>query len=166
MKIIFLLLSVSLWFSSPAQADSKFSVSHAQHFGLGFVLGNPTALTGKYWLDSERAVDMGIGWGGFSTILVYGDYLLHFPHVFTYNQLVAYVGFGGMILSSQNPPRAKSSTDPGETVLNLNFRVPLGIEWMTPKIPLGVFVELVPGVFVIPGLGPSLQAGLGVRFYF
>ena len=54
MRRIFLLaLGLVLFHSGSVQAD------HGT-FGLGAVIGDPTAITGKYWLDHEHALDMGL----------------------------------------------------------------------------------------------------------
>lgn len=158
-------------------APSAFSRTPASEkgkrtFGLGFVLGVPTAITGKYWIDNSHGFDFGLGWGSNSKIDVYADYLVHFPDFFNANyedffqQLTPYVGIGGLFHSSKNPYRAKDNTKPDETVFNVILRVPFGVEWHTPKVPLGVFLEVAPGIYLLPDVAPNVQGGVGVRYYF
>src|SRR5262245_11059988 len=76
----------------PAQATE---VGGARRFGLGFQLGDPTAITGKVFLGGENALDFGLGFwgygygrcwnrndrayytcdGGYGRLSLHGDYL-------------------------------------------------------------------------------------------
>lgn len=35
-----------------------------RNFGVGFMLGDPTGFTAKYWTSSRTALDFGLGWTG------------------------------------------------------------------------------------------------------
>lgn len=144
-------------------------------FGLGIQLGDPTAITGKYYLDKSQAIDGGISFDFNQWTMLYGDYLMHFPGGFGTNEqfireLNPYVGIGGLlILSNRNDVEVRkqryfSSSSSSKTALGV--RIPLGIEWRTPKIPLGVFIELVPGITIIPSTNGYIQGGVGARYFF
>lgn len=36
-----------------------------RNFGLGFVLGDPTGFSGKYWTSGTTAFDFNVGWAGY-----------------------------------------------------------------------------------------------------
>lgn len=140
----------------------------AKQLGAGIVLGDPSALSGKYWTDNAKAIDMGLGWDSNSNFYVFSDYLFHFANAFSKAnidaKLVPYVGVGGLIkiYSDAN----KKRIDNQDNSMRLVFRIPLGIEWLVVKFPVGVFIELVPGLRVYPNTTSDFGAGIGVRLYF
>jgi hypothetical protein len=143
-------------------------------FGLGFVLGDPTAITGKYFLTQEEALDFGLAFNFNNYILAYGDYLFHWPGGFDrsslfLSQLNPYVGIGGLLVffdrTYYGAGKKYSYYDESASV-GFGARVPLGIEWNPSKPPLGVFIEIVPGIMLIPRTSGFFQAGIGVRYYF
>ncbi|MES2965574.1 MAG: DUF3996 domain-containing protein [Bdellovibrionota bacterium] len=164
--------AVVLFSVAPAQAQRS---SAAGPFGFGIVLGDPTALTGKYNLDDRNAFDFGLAFDFSKWNLIYGDWHYMFPGGFRgnnsfVNQLSPYVGVGGiLVMSNQDTIETRkqryfnSTTD---SRMALGVRIPLGIEWRTPNVPLGVFIEIVPGIIVIPQTTSFTNAGLGVRYFF
>ena len=48
-------------------------------FGIGIILGEPTGLSLKYWLDEERAIDGAAAWSYSEndSFQLHGDYLIH-----------------------------------------------------------------------------------------
>ena len=50
--------------------------------------------------------------------------------------------------------------------LGLGVRVPFGVEWKVADPPIGVFVEVVPVIAIVPQTTGIFQAGLGIRYYF
>lgn len=74
------------------------SLAQDRGFGLGVILGEPTGLSGKYWVSSKNAIDGGLAWSfrrsGF--FHVHADYLWHFPlKVETDQRFTFYAGVGG-----------------------------------------------------------------------
>jgi hypothetical protein len=57
--LCFLVFAASLLTTKPVEAAE---VGNGRSFGLGFQLGEPTAFTGKVFLDRGSALDFGIGW--------------------------------------------------------------------------------------------------------
>lgn len=142
--------------------------SAPRSFGLGLVLGSPTAITGKYWLDSTHAIDMGLGYWFGDYVDIYGDYLWHFPRAFStarhpISEIIPYIGVGGDLHVANHPPPNPDNNHPNVGVFG---RIPFGLEWLPSSAPLGVFLEVVPYVQLIPGLGVWIGAGIGARFYF
>lgn len=143
------------------------STANAKQFGLGFVLGSPSALSAKYWTSNTTALDFGLGWDS-SDILFFSDYLFHFPggldSLKIPARLTPYVGIGGLLKIYNDA--AKKANDNSNNSLRMVVRVPLGVEWMIQKFPLGLFFEIVPGLRISPSTTSEFGAGIGVRFYF
>lgn len=150
------------------QARAAHSQTNGQ-FGLGVELGEPTGLSAKYRINSRDAVDFGLAYSFNSFVEVFSDYLYHFPGVFGSSsqfvtQLTPYLGIGGVFFD--NTGGANSFYGASGSSAGLGLRIPLGIEWRPGRPPLGVFVELVPGLGIIPSTFGFFQGGIGIRFYF
>lgn len=142
-------------------------------FGAGFVLGEPSGLTAKYWLDEKQAVVGGLAFsfGNFFELTV--DYLYHFPGAFGHatpfaSQLTPYVGGGAVLLFSSSNTITVNRLYFQSTngTVGFGLRIPLGIEWRVPTIPLGVFLEFSPGLGLVPATYAIFQGGIGARYYF
>lgn len=157
-KIVFFLFMVS----------SAVVPAAANQFGAGIVLGDPSAVSGKYRLDSKRAIDMGLGWDSGSNLMIFADYLLHYPEwlasVGHNTKLMPYIGVGGLLkVYSDDNDRRRDNSD---SSMRLTFRIPVGVEWLPREFPVGLFVELVPGLRIYPSTSSDFGAGVGARFYF
>lgn len=140
-----------------------------QTFGAGVVLGEPTALTGKLWHAEKEAIDFGFGYWFDDYFLFYGDYLWHFDrfnsqHSF-FNHMQAYVGVGGSIFLSTSSPGVSRNRNRSDSV-SLALRIPVGVEWRPGDPSIGLFLEVVPLIDLIPGITAGLGAGIGGRYYF
>lgn len=132
-------------------------------YGIGFVLGSPTGITGKVYLTRESAFDVGIGEIYEHGYYVWGDYLKHFYGVFPVANLPVYVGVGAAFHDYEKDNK-KDHEDDDEN--RLEIRMPFGMEYLTQKIPLGIFLEIVPTLRLIPDFDVDIRAGLGLRYYF
>ncbi len=121
--------------------------------GVGVILGAPTAITGKLWLDGTRALDAGLGWS--SELTVYGDYLWHGWDVLPQpaeGKLPVYLGMGAQVRTFHDA--------------EFGIRAVAGMAYWLPRHPVESFVELVPVFRLTPGTSVGLDAGLGLRYYF
>jgi hypothetical protein len=164
-----LLLAVS---ARPAHATE---VGYGRKVGLGFVLGDPTGLSGKIWVGSTNAIDVGLGFtnygagfgpacyrdnNGFEHCQGYFDTSINVDYLWQSNivrgnaQLDWYIGAGGRVILF------------GGRGFDAAARAPIGLALMfnNPGF-LEVFFELVPALYLIPP-GFTIEGGLGVRFYF
>ena len=148
------LILMAALLSAPAAAQGPF--------GLGVVVGEPSGVSAKYFLDARHAVDLALD---FSVVddafYVHGDYVLHVPSLLAGlpgGRWLAYVGVGGKVKVRE---RKKDRDEAG-----LSVRVPLGVAWMPKAAPIDVFLEVVPGVQVLPSTDPDVDVGLGVRWFF
>ncbi len=161
-----------LVFTIAASGWSSFAEAKGGPFGLGVILGEPTALTVKYDATEETAYDAGLAFNLDRWILVYGDYHYKFANILRSHPgtLVPYLGVGGVLVVSNKSEletrgfryfdSSKSST------VAAGLRIPFGIEWRPDQIPIGVFAELAPGITIIPGTYVFVQGGIGIRFFF
>lgn len=125
----------------------------AGDFGAGVILGNPTGLTGKLWIDGAQAVDMGVGYS--TRLALYGDYLWHAWRLFPQpaeGKMPVYFGVGAQV----------RTLNPAE----VGVRTVLGLAYWLPRDPVEVFIEVVPIFRFTPGDSVGLDAALGVRYYF
>lgn len=145
-------------------------------FGLGLVIGEPTGLSAKYWMDKTQAVDFLLAFSldndndfdnddnDLDRLVFAADYLYHID-VFRPRsvELPLHVGIGGK-LTFWDRDRGRYRDDDSE--IGIAIRVPLGIDLLLRSVPLEFFLEIVPGLFIIPGTNADIDAGIGVRYYF
>lgn len=139
-------------------------------FGAGVIIGDPTALSGKYFMG-ETAFDFGLS-TGHHELLIYGDYLRHFKGKFG-NQnafvsaLTPYVGVGPVFaFADGDKDHNKHFIEDDDDDFTFGGRIPLGVEWIYNELPIGVSLEIAPGVKIIPETDAFVQGGLAVRYYF
>ena len=129
----------------------------ANKMGVGLSLGNPTGLNGKYWLDSNKAVDGGLAFslGKHSNFSLHSDYLIHNDGAFYLNDvhpLDLYFGIGG---------RMEFADD-----IEIGVRVPVGLAHKFEQESADVFAEVAPIVDFISKTGLELHILFGARYYF
>ncbi len=152
----------------PARNSKAFEANKG--FGLGFMVGVPAGLSGKYYLSEDTALDFGLGLYGLSNrnnydnaIHFYIDHLWH-PVVLTAPEafwMPLYFGVGARILDH------RSNRDFADD-LHLGVRAPLGIMIDFNKVPLDIFLELALVIDVLQddhGYA-DLNLALGMRYYF
>ncbi|MDY6827876.1 MAG: hypothetical protein SV583_00740 [Pseudomonadota bacterium] len=133
--------------------------------GLGAMVGEPTGLTAKWWLDNDAAIDVGAAWAlsDDDEFQLHVDYLVHRHDWVSIPDLQAYtpVYFGvGARVKFEEDDRGKDDDD----VVGIRF--PVGIALRPHDTPLEFFAELVPIVDVAPDSEFDLNAAVGGRYYF
>ncbi len=134
----------------------------AGDFGLGIILGDPSGITGKYFISKTDAIDGGIGDAMGDGFYLYGDYLRHFPGVIPVREMNLYIGGGGAFHHYHHDRKDKEDIDENR----IELRMPFGVNYMFAKIPLEAFVELAPALSIVPHVDFDIRGGLGVRYYF
>ena len=148
-----------------------------KQFGLGFELGEPDGLNGKYFLAPSGALDFGIGYiydhyyyG--DGLHLYADYLWHFSLASNPSfELPFYVGpglrFWRFDYCVQNACNYGGSA--------VGIRLPLGISFDFNNSPIDIFLQVVPTLDFLGGdyysrYGDRLHFGVdgsvGIRFWF
>lgn len=159
--------------ASPAAWATE--VGSQRKLGLGFSIGAPTSLVGKYFLDATNAVDFGLSvWrlgrrcssGGPTPyrcdsdgyLGIFGDYLWHDTLARGTAQLDWHFGPGARMWIG-NDSRGEN--------LALAARMPLGLD-LTFDRPgfVELFIDIAPALYVVPDASLEIEAFLGARFYF
>ena len=176
--ILTALLAATLLTSIAGSAHAT-EVGYGRKFGLGFVIGDPTGLTAKWWIGGTNALDFGLGfWGygfnnrcwtdnngntncdrfGYSNGTFNMDYLWQSNIVRGQAQLDWHIGAGGRFVWWGG-----CSGD----CFAVAARAPIGLDLMfnNPGF-MEIFFELAPAFYLVPGFGFAIEGGLGVRFYF
>ncbi|MEO5968976.1 MAG: hypothetical protein ABIQ95_03540 [Bdellovibrionia bacterium] len=169
-KLVTSMTFLALVCAVPAQAAANRLSDGSKAIGL--ILGNPSGVTGKMWLEDSHAVDMGLSFSSDSFILVYADYLLHFPGLFgsssTFTEnLKPYLGLGAELSFARDSNRIGSRyLTAGGSSMGIGVRIPIGAEWMVPDAPFGIFLEIAPVFGIAPTSYSVVESGVGVRWYF
>lgn len=153
------------------------NTAHAQthnKLGLGVIVGEPTGLSVKKWLDSRRALDLGLGWSssGRNSLHLHGDYLFHQDGLLEgisrelslSGRLTTYVGLGARARFKDD--NKGKGNDEEKDKDRFGVRVPLGISYLFADAPVDLFIEAVPTLDLIPDSDFSIKLALGARYYF
>jgi len=136
--------------------------------GVGVIVGEPTGISLKKWLNDKHAVDAAAAWS-FSendSFQFHADYLIHNFTLLKSDDIVGklpvYFGLGGRLkLKEEN--NGKGRNDDGAL---FGVRIPFGISYLFTDLPVDIFMEIVPILDVAPDTEFEINAGIGVRFYF
>ncbi|OLD60811.1 MAG: hypothetical protein AUI33_15170 [Ignavibacteria bacterium 13_1_40CM_2_61_4] len=132
-------------------------LSQDRGFGLGIIIGEPTGISFKGWLNERNAIDGGLAWsftrnGSFHA---HADYLWHSFHVFqTQERIPLYFGIGARIKTGRYDDA------------QFGVRVPVGVGYLFKDAPVDLFFEIAPIVDLAPKTELEANAGLGVRIWF
>ncbi len=138
--------------------------------GVGLIIGEPTGVAAKLYLQDDQAVQAALGFafvsGGFH---VHADYVFH-PWILEEREdftIPAYVGPGVRVMQH-------GAGRDGDSDFRVGPRAVAGLLFDFKEIPLDVFVE-VAGIIEyrfgsedpdIAGVGFALNGGIGARYYF
>lgn len=152
-------LGAGVQISSGADARSNF--------GLGFILGGPSGISAKIPSGSNSinlilGYDVNDGWGpGYNRnccndgrLYLGGDYVW-------YNYNLIHVSEGRLPL--YYGPGAWASI---ANTSSVGIRVAVGLEYQFATAPFDIFLEIGPGIRIIPNTSGAITAGLGGRFFF
>jgi len=146
--VLFFVLAVVMFCATALGQDKGF--------GLGMILGEPTGLCLKKWVENNRALDGAVAWsfGKEDAFHLHADYLVHNFNLFTIEpgELPLYYGIGG---------RIKFEKD-----LGIGLRIPIGINYIFETAPLDVFLEIVPLLELAPATEFVLNGSIGIRYFF
>jgi len=135
-------------------------------FGLGLIVGEPTGLSVKYWLDDKQAVDGAVAWSFWDDdgLSLHADYLWHnyeFLNVGeTDGKVPLYFGGGTRLKFRHNEGRHHDDND-----LVFGLRAPVGISYIFNGKPLDLFAEIAPILDLAPDVDLAFSIAVGVRYY-
>ena len=123
--------------------------------GLGVIIGEPTGLSAKMWTGQHTALDAAAAWSfvGSGFLRLHADMLIHsFPFDVDKGQLPVYFGLGAKLVFASD--------------LGLGARVPFGIAYLFDAAPIDVFLEIVPGLDLLPATALTVEGAIGIRYFF
>lgn len=147
LTVIFVGLSITNEVSAQQQIDRQL--------GAGFIVGEPTGISLKYWNNDNNAFDAGLSWSVTNEFLhIHADYLMHNYGLFDIEKgsLPLYYGIGGRILFADDP--------------DIGARIPVGLNYLMEDDPIGFFIEIVPTLDLLPDVEFEVSGGIGARYYF
>ncbi len=125
-------------------------------FGAGVILGAPTGVALKYWINNSNAFAGGVAYSFFSShtgVSLHVNYLSHAKKFKIQRQtFLPYYGFGGKTCFSEKT--------------SLGARGVLGVSWLYKKRPVDVFLEVAPIFNLLPATDISFDVALGARYFF
>ena len=124
-------------------------------FGLGFIIGDPTGISMKFWTKETDAVEIALGWKKKETEL-HADYLWHnFDLLPVKNgRLPVFYGVGiGVKLKEDEDNK-------------IGIRTIVGLEYLFDAVPLDFFLQIAPVLQLTPESKVKGEAALGFRFFF
>lgn len=157
--------------SIPAMAQGPKGKS----FGVGFSLGDPTAVSFRFWTSRENSWDLAVGASYLGNPHVHGDYLWHFNDAFNsrivslYAGVGAALGFGdkhdGWVLIRYKKGKDYWYYGDRNDDLVVAAKGTFGLNIIPRNTPLDIFLELNPIIGISPGFGFDIMPALGIRFY-
>lgn len=160
-KLLIILLAA---FISTSFTMITYAQNGDKDIGIGVIVGEPTGLSLKSWLNERNAFDAGLAWslGRYDAVNLHADYLWHNYDVFDdveEGALPLYYGVGGRIVFTDDYP------DPGDNNVVIGVRGPVGINYLFEESPLGLFLEIAPILNLTPETDLDLDGALGIRIY-
>lgn len=147
-RIITFFLCVGLGLSGVTAASAQ-----SRGVAAGIMLGSPTGIS---VLLGDR-VALGAAWSFRDYVHLHGDlWVYHGPLA---EPIDWYVGVGAKFRAFSDSRRDD------DFPVGIGVRVPLGLRFF-PLEPLELFLELAPGISLVPDTSPDLDAVLGIRFHF
>lgn len=140
-------------------APSTFA--RGESFGIGAVIGNPTGLSMKLWLDQNSAIDGALAWStdDSKSFHLQSDYLIHDHSLVRVGRtpLNFYYGAGGRLTNSTSKKKSSNA---------FGARAPIGLAHQFKNASVEIFAELAVDLQLAPSTEVSLSPGIGGRFYF
>jgi hypothetical protein len=136
----------------------EFVFAQESGFGIGIMLGEPSGIAGKYFLDKTTAIDFGVGTGFLgsgSGFAFQADYVQEIKNLIKWKyKLPFYYGFG------------IRTRFPSENSMYFGVRGVAGLMMYVKKLPVDVFFEIAPSFRLLPTTGLDLDMAVGGRYYF
>ncbi len=131
------------------------SMLYGQDLGAGFILGAPTGLNAKLQIVENLDLEFSVAWNLVNTSYLFLSGAIMF-NIYDINieGIVFPVGIGGgcFVLVGNEP------------VIGAFFES--SISYYFSKIPLEVFLEIMPGLTILPMTEFTFNLGLGLRYWF
>jgi len=163
-KLIFALVTMATFFLFGAGLLIHAAERRGDQ-GFGVMLGRPTAVTAKVWMDNNWTLEGAVGVAS-SDLDIHADILYHDFSLIRNSSSLSQI-FGGMLDHGEVPVYIGA----GPKVLfhddtEIGIRIPLGLSYFPNQSPWEFFMELAPVVRLAPSGGMNADYGIGARYYF
>ncbi|MFD0748668.1 hypothetical protein ACFQZS_00850 [Mucilaginibacter calamicampi] len=160
--IYFLAIFISFLVTSKRGSAQDYKWAAGLKFG-----GYESGVSGKYFMQSNVALEGIVGFRN-SGVVVTGLYEIHQP-AFNLDKLKFYYGFGahfGSVGRGQSTFFAGTNHKYYDASLLVGADGVLGLEYVIPKSPIAVSLDLNPRVELARGPFFDIAPGLGVKYTF
>lgn len=177
--VLGLCLSASVYAADDAHAQKL-----ENRFGVGGMVGSPSAFNFQIGLSERAAIDFAVGGGFFrgSHFYTHGQFLWKFPlKEWPKGVLALHIGGGVQLAHHFNGrhtyARYGRRNDPywgygrwyrygGRNTTWFGVRVPVGVSYKFTTVPVDVFMEFGPGVYFVRKPDFSFTYSFGARYWF
>jgi hypothetical protein len=147
---------VALSLAAPAMAAE----AKTKHAGVGFIIGEPTGLSAKFFMNNTNALQFGLAWSlsGANELHMQGDYTWHRYNLIDLkngDEMPLYFGVGGRLIVAE-----------GDKDNIFGIRFPVGFDYLFTNYPFDIFAEIVPILDLTPNSDFDLEGAIGARFWF
>jgi hypothetical protein len=165
-----LLIALVVGLAMPAMAQGPMGKS----FGVGFSVGDPTAISFRIWTSRANSWDAAIGASYLGNPHIHGDYLWHFNDAFNSRIVSLYAGVGAALGFGDRRDgwvliRYRKGKDywyySDRDELVVAAKGTFGLNIIPRNTPLDIFLEVNPIIGISPGFGFDIMPSLGIRFY-
>lgn len=138
--------------------------------GIGVMVGEPTGISAKKWLDATHAIDGAAAWSisGEDAFSLHVDYLFHKFGLVTNPppDIVLHYGIGArfQVREDDGNDNGNGNAEDGDDTAGV--RIPIGLTYLMKENPLELFMEFAPVVDLVPDTEGDFEAAFGIRFYF
>ncbi len=168
MRVIFVLFGLTCLLALAASAQpNTLPRTDNMRLGVGAMIGTPTAIDAKYWIDNVQALEGAIGWsrGGYPPnrdvvpsndvrTLIQANYMLHNSDLLGLGtQFPLGYGVGARYAAGGSVDASVSAMAVG----SLSY-IPAGA-------PIDVFIQVAPLLQLSPSTDFAFEAGVGARYY-
>ena len=148
--------------ASPAARAQTTAERQGGAFGLGFAIGAPAGLAGKIWMNPSNGIQFSVGGdlGRLGDLVTTVDYTRHVRPFATEDGIYSVpLHFGvGMNLGS--------NVYELNNVVLVGLRAVAGATVNITELPIDMFFETAPTLYVHESFTWSVDGQLGVRYYF
>ncbi|MGB0639755.1 MAG: hypothetical protein ACPGTU_10510 [Myxococcota bacterium] len=167
--LLALTLSASAQVPVSATMDRTGAVS-VEHmggpFGIGLGLGAPSGVAGKLWISDWSAFQFSAGGdiGEFGDLVAVADYVLQFrPFESGSTDVSVPLHVGGGINVGGNIHSGGDAYDGG--VWRIGPRGVIGLSVLIKTLPIDIYVETAPTIYIFEDPGWSFDGQIGIRHY-
>jgi hypothetical protein len=126
-----------------------------RELGLGMVLGEPSGVLGQFFMTRNSLLDVTLAWSLDNDVglLAAADYQIYNNIADAPPEWSWYYGLGGYLAFPEDEDGV------------LGARVPLGIAYSFPRSIVDLWLEIDPGLQLLPDTEAELMGGVGITFW-